>query len=58
MKQLLALVVAGTFAMIPTALVVAAEKVNPAVTKACKDKKAGSQVIVGGKKVKCPAAAK
>ena len=58
MKQLLAAVVAGTFALVATAPVVGAEKVDPAVTKACKDKKAGASVMVGGKKVKCPAAKK
>ena len=58
MKQLLAIVMAGTFALAPTAFVIAAEKSDPAVVKACKDKKPGSQVIIGGKKVKCPAAAK
>jgi len=58
MKQLLAVVMAGTFALMASAPVVAAEKVDPAVAKACKGKKAGEEVMVGGKKVKCPAATK
>ena len=58
MKQVLAVITAGTFALVAAAPVIGAEKVDPAVTKACKDKKAGSSVMVGGKKVKCPAAKK
>lgn len=58
MKQLVAVVMAGTFALMASTPVVAAEKVDPAVAKACKGKKAGSEVMVGGKKVKCPAAMK
>ena len=58
MKQLLAVVMAGTFAFIATTPVVAAEKASPALTKACKGKKAGSEVMVDGKKAKCPAAKK
>ena len=54
MKQLFAAVMAGTFALVAAAPVVAAEKADPAVTKACKGKKAGDEVTVGGKKVKCP----
>ena len=41
MKQLFAAVMAGTFALVAAAPVVAAEKADPAVTKACKGKKAG-----------------
>jgi poly(3-hydroxybutyrate) depolymerase len=55
MKQLLAAVMAGTFAFVAAAPVVAAEKTDPALAKACKDKKPGSQVIIAGKKTKCPA---
>jgi len=58
MKQLFAAVVAGIFALVATMPVIAAEKVDPAVTKACKGKKAGDEVMVGGKKVKCPEAMK
>ena len=58
MKELLAVVVAGTFAFMATAPVVAAEKANPALTKACKGKKEGTNVTVDGKKMKCPAAKK
>ena len=58
MKQLFAVAMAGTFALVAAAPVVGAEKVDPVVAKACKDKKAGSEVMVGGKKVKCPAATK
>ena len=58
MKQLLAVVMAGTFALVATAPVIGAEKADPALAKACKDKKAGTEVMVGGKKVKCPAVKK
>jgi hypothetical protein len=58
MKRLLAVILAGTFALITTAPAVAAEKTDPAIAKACKGKKAGTEVMVGGKKVKCPAATK
>ena len=58
MKELLAVVVAGTFALMATAPVAAAEKANPALTKACKGKKEGTNVTVDGKKMKCPAAKK
>lgn len=58
MKQLLAVVMAGTFAFVATTPVVAAEKANPALTKACKGKKEGTSVTVDGKKMKCPAAKK
>ena len=53
MKQLLAVVMAGTFGFIASApVVLAAEKANPALAKACKGKKEGASVTVDGKKVK------
>jgi len=58
MKQLLAAVLLGTFALIATAPVVAADPSDKAIAKACKGKKAGTQVTVGGNKVKCPEAKK
>lgn len=59
MKQVLAVLMAGTFGVMASApVVLAAEKANPALTKACKGKKEGVQVTVDGKKMKCPAAKK
>ena len=59
MKQVLAVLMAGTFGVMASApVVLAAEKANPALTKACKGKKEGTQVTVDGKKMKCPAAKK
>jgi hypothetical protein len=58
MKQLFAAVLLGSFALAFTAPVVAADPSNKAISKACKGKKAGAQVTVDGKKVKCPAAKK
>lgn len=58
MKQLLTAIVAGTFALVAVAPIIAAEKTDPALAKACKDKKPGAQVIISGKKTKCPAAKK
>lgn len=58
MKQLLAAVLVGSFTLIATAPVVAAEPSKDAIAKVCKGKKAGTQVTVDGKKLKCPAPAK
>ena len=56
MKQLLAAVLLGTFALVATAPVVAADPSDKALAKACKGKKAGAKVTIDGKKATCPAA--
>jgi hypothetical protein len=56
MTKFLSALVAATFAVtshIPVAF--AAEQTPDAVADACKGKKAGEEVIVDGKMVKCPA---
>ena len=54
MTKLLSALVAGTFAA--TSLVPVAFAQSPeAVADACKGKKAGEEVVVDGKTVKCPA---
>lgn len=58
MRQLLAVVLAGSFALMVAAPVVAAEPSKEDIAKACKGKKAGEEVTIGGKKVKCPATKK
>jgi len=58
MKQLVAAVLLGSFALIATAPVIAAGPSEQAIAKACKGKKPGTQVKVEGKKLKCPAAKK
>jgi len=58
MRKLLAVVLASTFALMVAAPVVAAGPSDKDIAKACKGKKAGTQVTVGGKKVKCPEAKK
>ncbi|GEM_PF-5148467 len=56
MKQLFAAVLLGSFALAFTAPVIAADPSKEAIAKACKGKKAGAKVTIGGKKVTCPAA--
>jgi len=58
MKQLLAAVLLGSFALLATAPVVAADPSKEAIAKACKGKKAGAKVTIDGKKATCPAAKK
>ena len=56
MTKLLSALVAATFAVASlTPVAFAAEKKADALADACKDKKAGDEVTVDGKKVKCPA---
>ena len=59
MTKLLSALIAATFA-VTTPVVFAADKMEKkdALADACKDKKAGDEVTVDGKKVKCPAAKK
>ena len=58
MSKLLSALVAGLFAVATvTPVAFAAEKMDP-LADACKGKKAGDEVTVDGKKVKCPAAKK
>ena len=55
MTKLLITLVAATFAVTPLAPVAfAAESAKDELSDACKDKKAGEEVTVGKKKVKCP----
>lgn len=60
MSKLLTTLLAATFAaatLTPIAFAAKHEmKENAALTAACKGKKAGDEVTVDGKKVKCPAA--
>ena len=56
MKLPLVAVLVGTFALMLTAPDVAADSNAKKIAKACKGKEAGTEVTVGGKKVKCPAA--
>jgi hypothetical protein len=60
MSKLLTTFLAATFAMATlTPVVFAAKhemKKESALTTACKDKKAGTEVTVDGKKAKCPEA--
>jgi hypothetical protein len=58
MSKLLSALIAATFAVATvTPVAFAAEKKDP-LADACKGKKAGDEVTVDGKKVKCPAAKK
>ena len=60
MTKLLSALVAATFAVASLSPVAFAadKKGSDALADACKDKKAGDEVTVDGKKVKCPAAKK
>ena len=62
MTKLLSTLIAATFAVASlTPVAFAADKMDKksdALADACKDKKAGDEVTVDGKKVKCPAAKK
>ena len=58
MKYLLVAVLAGAFTLMLTAPDVAADSSAKKLAKACKGKTAGTEVTVGGKKVKCPEAKK
>jgi hypothetical protein len=53
MTKLLSVLLAGTFA-IATLTPVAFAQSSDAVADACKGKKAGEEVVVGGKTLKCP----
>jgi len=55
MSKLLSALVAATFVTSLTPVVFAAEQMPDPVAEACKGKKPGDEVIVDGKKVKCPA---
>jgi hypothetical protein len=58
MSKLLSALVAGLFAVATvTPIAFAAEKKDP-MADACKGKKAGDEVTVDGKKMKCPEAKK
>ena len=57
MTKLLSFLLVGTFAATSLVPVAFAQKPD-AVADACKGKKAGDEVTVDGKKVKCPAAKK
>ena len=59
MSKLLTTLLAATFAaatLTPIAFAAKHEMKESALTTACKDKKAGTEVTVDGKKVKCPEA--
>ena len=62
MTKLLSALVAATFAtasMTPIAFAAdKSEKKGETLAEVCKDKKAGDEVTVDGKKMKCPAAKK
>jgi hypothetical protein len=59
MSKLLPALIAAAFAVVTVAPVAfAQEKKSDPMADACKGKKAGDEVTVGGKKVKCPAAKK
>jgi hypothetical protein len=61
MTKLLSALVAATFiaaTTTPVAFAADKDKKGDALAEACKDKKAGDEVTVDGKKVKCPAAKK
>jgi hypothetical protein len=59
MTKLLSALVAATFAAaFASPVAFAADKKGDALAEACKDKKAGDEVTVDGKKMKCPAAKK
>lgn len=59
MSKLLSALVAGLFAVATvTPVAFAQEKKADPLAEACKGKKAGDEVTVDGKKVKCPAAKK
>ena len=57
MSKLLSTLLAAVFATVTvTPIAFAQEKKMDPVAEACKGKKAGDEVTVDGKKVKCPAA--
>jgi hypothetical protein len=58
MKKLLMGLLALTFGLGVSTAVLADAKADEALAKACKGKKAGDEVTVDGKKMKCPAAKK
>ncbi len=59
MKKILSALVAATFAVASLySVAFAADKKGESVADACKGKKAGEEVMVDGKKVKCPEAKK
>jgi hypothetical protein len=62
MTKLLSAIVAATFAVAAASPVAFAadksDKKGETLADACKDKKAGDEVTVDGKKMKCPAAKK
>lgn len=59
MTKLLSALAAATFALTSlTPIAFAADKKGDAMADACRDKKAGDEVIVAGKTMKCPAAKK
>jgi len=58
MSKLLSMLLAAAFAVVTVAPVAfAQEKKADPLAEACKGKKAGDEVTVGGKKEKCPAPA-
>jgi len=59
MTKLMSALIAAAFA-VATPVAFSADKMEKkdALADACKDKKAGDEVTVDGKKVKCPAAKK
>ena len=59
MSKLLSTLLAAVFATVTvTPIAFAQDKKTDPVADACKGKKAGDEVTVDGKKVKCPAAKK
>ena len=56
MSKLITTVLAAAFAAVALTPVAFAAEKDDAVAKACKGKKPGTEVTVGGKKVKCPEA--
>ena len=55
MRKLLSALVTATFAVASLSPVAFAAEKGESVADACKGKKAGEEVTVDGKKVKCPA---
>jgi hypothetical protein len=58
MTKLLSALVTATFVASLSSVAFAADKKGESVADACKGKKAGEEVMVDGKKVKCPDAMK
>jgi hypothetical protein len=56
MRKLLSALVTVTFAVASLAPVAFAAEKGESVADACKGKKAGEEVMIDGKKVKCPTA--